>query len=1136
MSELTPDIAIGDLQDRLNNSLRVICEESPHPCAILDLDQDLHFGTHISHYNDAFKKTIILADLANGNVLDKPHTTLNPQLQEYLSWLRSGHEQEFVCTYAGFFWSSVTTGERWRLIHGKQSQPPRGSLDTQDLEPKDVNPCRNKLNLIASKDTQKSSVLSPVFDWTRTNPPENLSQHAHFIRSIDWSDTSIGPMDDWSPLLRSWCNLVLTQGMPAGIFWGPDSLMIYNEAFVEFAGAKHPDLMGQHPRTQFAEVWDHFEGILEHCRQTGKEVKEDDTCLFLKRRGFLEECYVSFAFIPIVGDGGYVVGNYHMVHETTQTIIAARRMNTLITIGNSTAAAQTLQQFWNQLYRALEDDNNDIPCAMLFSVSQPGTSRIYVTNPEDFNDGGGCLLEWTIGCEKRIEAMSSQFDYEQNKRGLAPAFRQAIETNGPINIPVGGNTFHDYSLNNSQQRAFGDVVKSCIVCPLRPTKHESVIGFLVLGQNTRQSYSKDYQTFIDMLCRQLGTSLASTVLNEEEVRRGRSAATQAALDRAELAETVKLRTEEIKAKEERFASLTEHAPVGVFIQSVSGDVLYRNKRLLELSVDSQTDLESSNQSILHPSCGIDTMSDSWKQLHTGKVIVVFETKLDAPWTPPVQISNIDGRENIWTLTSAYPELSPTGEVVNIIGFVTDISQQKWTEKVQKQEVIIALEAKRQQENFIDMTSHEIRNPLSAIMQCADGIINWLSDESVKLQDSVGTSIESSIEAASTIMSCCQHQKNIVDDILTLSKLDSGLLQMAPVRSDIVEVIQNGLRMFDLETSTSKITVDLQIEPSIENLNAHDLEFDQNRVSQVFVNLLSNAIKFTRHEKTRKIHVKVDATIERPGNEDRDVHYFPLKREIVSRDNGNGSLFLTVSVSDTGCGLNEKEQGILFQRFSQASVRTHSKYGGSGLGLFICRELVDLQGGQIGVTSQENVGSTFKFFVVANHPDPQVLRNSLREAADALPSTGVIVVKDLPIRSMYNVLVVEDNVVNQQVLSKQLRRQKCMVNVANHGQEAISYIKLSKSWKSGPTNGFPVSVILMDIEMPVMDGLSCMKEIRRLENIGEIDQHIPILATTANARKEQINQALDAGADDVITKPFRITDLMARIDEIVSRFE
>jgi CheY-like chemotaxis protein len=210
--------------------------------------------------------------------------------------------------------------------------------------------------------------------------------------------------------------------------------------------------------------------------------------------------------------------------------------------------------------------------------------------------------------------------------------------------------------------------------------------------------------------------------------------------------------------------------------------------------------------------------------------------------------------------------------------------------------------------------------------------------------------------------------------------------------------------------------------------------------------------------------------------------------------GGESVYLTFLVQDTGIGLSDGEIYKIFERFRQANVRTHVTYGGSGLGLFISKELAEKQGGEIGVCSVPGEGSTFGFYVRTRRGETRP--RSLGE----LPPC----IDDHPPHQELHILLVEDNVINQQVLDKQLKKAGCVVDVANHGIEALSILQHKQ-----------FDVVLMDLEMPVMDGLTAMKEIRRRQSEGRLDEHIPIIAVTANVRQEQMDTALAAGAVSLI---------------------
>jgi CheY-like chemotaxis protein len=410
-------------------------------------------------------------------------------------------------------------------------------------------------------------------------------------------------------------------------------------------------------------------------------------------------------------------------------------------------------------------------------------------------------------------------------------------------------------------------------------------------------------------------------------------------------------------------------------------------------------------------------------------------------------------------------------------------------------------------------------------------------------------IKANIDFADTIQLCAGHQKNIVNDILTISKLDSKLLHITPVRVNPIDVTDQCMKMFKGELEMTDIKMDFRIDTSFYQLQIDSVMLDSGRLLQVLINLVTNAIKFTKSESKRMIDVSLSAYTEPPTEGVPNFQYFPTKitsDDMTGPDWGNGEvIYLRWEVRDTGCGITESEKKNLFTKFSQASPRTHVKYGGSGLGLFISRQLTELQGGEIGVASEAGVGSTFAFYLKCRRAEGQIddgagprlsadLRSNARLSTNALNDLQNLdgsIYKLLqhktsksieepteessstPLQmdtSLWHVLIVEDNLVNQRVLAQQIKKLGCTVHVANHGEEALSILRETKYYKGREADGKEISVILMDLEMPVMDGLTCVRRIREMEAEGELSVRIPVIAVTANARGEQIAAAKDSG--------------------------
>lgn len=429
---------------------------------------------------------------------------------------------------------------------------------------------------------------------------------------------------------------------------------------------------------------------------------------------------------------------------------------------------------------------------------------------------------------------------------------------------------------------------------------------------------------MQLLSRQLATSLASVVLFEEEIRRGQRAAKMAAMDRHELSEQLAARTQEARDSETKFTRMAELAPVGMFIANSYGRITYCNDSWYEISrVPKESD--STNR-------WIDFVVDEdkpavrqlWNDLVVNTKLSSAEFRFKAPW---LDRNGVLGET--WVLLSAYPETGGQGALRSVFGSITNISQQKWVEGLQKRKMEEAVELKRQQENFIDITSHEMRNPLSAMLQCSDEIISSLSRARAQQPRGASTTVfDDNIDSAQTIALCAQHQKRIIDDVLTLSKLDSALLIVTPVDVQPMTVVQRALKMFEGELQTADIQMRFVVDRSFKELGINWVRFDPSRVLQVLINLTTNAIKFTTTESRRTITITIAASLHKPSKEeDTIVNYIPIKEQRVdifkTPDWGDGEdVFIHFAVRDTGRGLSEEEIKLLFQRFSQASPRTH----------------------------------------------------------------------------------------------------------------------------------------------------------------------------------------------------------------------
>jgi len=461
----------------------------------------------------------------------------------------------------------------------------------------------------------------------------------------------------------------------------------------------------------------------------------------------------------------------------------------------------------------------------------------------------------------------------------------------------------------------------------------------------------------------------------------------------------------------------------------------------------------------HPSH--QSLDEFWSSIHPNhleEICKIWELSFKQPielefqWKRP----NNNGRAS-WAVAQSSIEPSYNGRASVIYSFA-DISAQKALEELLRKEASDALILKAQQEYFIDMTSHELRNPLGAIMHSTE-MLNASIRFLVGNKDYISSKLEHDpqqkarfedsvleiVDTFAVIDYCGQHMRRLIDDTLTLSKLDSKLVQLDPSPFMPLNLCKAILKMFVAELQTKNVTVLIDTGPNYRTWEETVLLADISRTSQIIINLLTNAIKFSTADNTKStVTISLDCTRDRPVFTELEsstvLKSADSQNPIATKDwEDKDTRFLKVCVSDNGIGMSETELGFLFQRFSQAKPRTHTKYGGSGLGLYISRMLTARLGGDMLVQSIEGKGSTFTFYITAevgskdqhNLGDPALLIDdsaAVRHELNAVPevrlelplatapSKSTLPAPTLPlVEAQKFVLIVEDNRTNQKLM-------------------------------------------------------------------------------------------------------------------------
>jgi PAS domain S-box-containing protein len=452
------------------------------------------------------------------------------------------------------------------------------------------------------------------------------------------------------------------------------------------------------------------------------------------------------------------------------------------------------------------------------------------------------------------------------------------------------------------------------------------------------------------------------------------------------------------------------------------------------------------------------MSDRWRRIYENSLSGQVQSG-DEEHIPMPESS---GEWFSWEMRPWYTD---DGEIGGIIMATENITDRKYAEDLLWEAKEDAVRANNMKSQFLANVSHEIRTPLNAIIGFSEGVIE-------------SPQIDGCHTLARTILRESEHLLNLINTLLDHAKIEAGKLDLEYRPLDMQELMENVVST----TCVKAKEKDLDFVTRIEDGVPRYVVADSLRLRQILLNLTSNAVKFTDNGSVRVVVELLDSV--------------------------NGVANLRFSVIDTGIGIPKDRQSAIFNIFTQADGSTTRKYGGTGLGTSIAKQLVHLMGGEMGLTSEEGQGSTFWFTV------------SL-QTCDAVPTSertcGVAsddVVSDTVINK--SILVVEDYPPNQEVATMHLSGAGHTVALANHGREAVE--KCEKQH---------FDLVLMDVQMPVMDGYAAARAIRRSTTA---NHDVPIVALTANADADTERQCREAGMDDVLAKPIRRLPLLGAVEK------
>lgn len=576
--------------------------------------------------------------------------------------------------FCGTRWTITIIRRRWAVLvsHNQhEAQPSSNGIDPKVSEATDNSP-----NTVVSPGRATSAQFA--LGENSSNHSLGNPEHLAWVRQFNWESSPCGPIATWPPELRQACEMAFASPDPVCVSWGIDYTLIYNHPYTEVVGDKHPRAFGRPIRENWQDHWPQYKEVFNKIRCTGKAVKHHNTLRHLRRDGYLEETYFDLTLIPIITADRSVAGLYTYVSDTTRQVLSERRIQNLVKMSEVMATSTTLHELWRVFLDALPECENDVHFAAIYSAD--------VERHSSSGELSEYTLEALIGTNGRHN-LSLKCDALATKTDMSLAVLEAFQTGETKVLSASDSSLTENMLLEYSSCGTKLSCREVVIQPLKCDVEEHVAAVIVIAVNPFRKLDADYNVFVRLISKQIESTITTIRGLEKEKRLAQLHAASEA--------------------ERKFRLFAERAPMGIYMTDCEGVVVFCNRACENLVGMSQQDLSQPMAWVdtVHSDC-LEDIKSVWDAVLRSERPQTFEIQYKKPWIPSVT-DTAEALDRTWGLGALYPDISEDGKLRGTVGCVTDISSVKWAEQLQSKKLSEALELKRQQESFLDITSHEM---------------------------------------------------------------------------------------------------------------------------------------------------------------------------------------------------------------------------------------------------------------------------------------------------------------------------------------------------------------------------------------------------------------------------------------------